>query len=273
MTDFDRRKALEAALAAVDGASAELMKRFRGGAGELRAWHKTPHAPVTEADIASDSAIAAAIEAAGAPGTILSEEGEAAPAGDAPSGKDPLTWLVDPLCGTLPYRDGLTHWGINVALRDGASLELAVLAVPTAGDVFLAVRGGGVALNGARFTSGPPSVPLSEAVVCVEIDSGHWSRYGHDVARWAPAAGVINMFSSIAYPGAQLAHGRLAALVVFDVAPMHVAASAAVALELGLRVTDALGEPVDWSTNNDLPSVVIGWPDHHAALLEAIRRG
>ncbi len=43
--------------------------------------------------------------------------------------------------------------------------------------------------------------------------------------------------------------------------------------ELGLRVTDVHGEPIDWSQDGDLPSLVIGWPEHHAALIEAIIRG
>lgn len=271
MTDFDRRKAVEAALAAVDAASVELMKRFRTPAGELRAWHKAPGAPVTDADMASDQAIAAALRNAGAPGVIVSEEGKSEDVQPG-SGTNPLTWLVDPLCGTLPYRDGLAHWGVNVALRDGGSLELAVLAVPVAGDVFLAVKGRGVARNGRVYTAEPPRAPLSEAVVCVEIDSGQWSEYAPSVARWASAAGVINMFSSIAYPGAQLLQGRLAALVVFRVAPVHVAACAAIGQELGLRITDARGGPIDWSQDGDLPSLVIGWPEHHAALIEAITR-
>lgn len=267
MTDFDRRKALEAALAAVDAASAELTKRFRAAAGEIRAWHKAPGAPVTEADLASDQAIAAALEAAGVPGEIISEEG---PPRTTATG---LTWLIDPLCGTLPYRDGLAHWGVNLALRDGDSLEMAVLAVPTAGDVFLAVRDRGVAHNGERHEQLPPRAPLSEAVVCVEIDNGaEWKTHAPEVVRWAPAVGAINMYSSIAYPAAQLLHGRLAALVVFRVAPVHVAAGAMIAAELGLRVTDIHGAPIQWSGDDDLPSIVIGWPEHHAALVEAIRR-
>ena len=29
-----------------------------------------------------------------------------------------LFWLIDPLCGTVPYSLGMDHWGINIALRD-----------------------------------------------------------------------------------------------------------------------------------------------------------
>jgi myo-inositol-1(or 4)-monophosphatase len=267
VTDFDRRKALDAALAATSAASAELMKRFRPAGGEMHAWQKAPGAPVTDADLASDRAIAAALEAGGAPGEILSEEGRP---GET---HGPLTWLVDPLCGTSPYRYGLAHWGINLALRDVNSLEIAVLAVPTAGDVFLAVRGRGAARNGNRCTASAPHAPLSEAAVCVEIDNGsEWPIYAPGVTRWAPAIGAINMYGSIAYPASQLLQGRLAALVVFRVAPVHVAAGALLAEEVGLRVSDVRGEPIDWSQDGDLPSLVMGWPEHHAALIEAITR-
>lgn len=221
--------------------------------------------------MASDHAIAAALNAGGAPGEILSEEGPAE--GPIAGNRVPLTWLVDPLCGTLPYKYGLAHWGVNVALRDVNSLEIAALAVPTAGDVFLAARGHGVAHNGSRFTSSAPRAPLSEAAVCVEIDNGsEWPTYAPGVIRWAPVIGAINMYSSIAYPASQLLQGRLAAIVVFRVAPVHVAAGALLAAELGLRVSDARGAPIDWSQNGDMPSIVMGWPEHHAALIEAISR-
>jgi len=272
VTEFDRRKAVEAALAAADAAAVELMKRFRAPPGDVRAWLKAPGAPVTDADIASDRAIAAVLRKAEAPGVIVSEEGESRAALEQGAGTDGLTWLIDPLCGTLAFRDGLAHWGVKIALRDAVSLELAVLSVPTAREVFVGVRGAGVAHNGTRMAPVPPRVPLSQAVVCVEIDNGdQWPVQAARVAPWAPKVGAINAYTSIAYPGVQLILGRLAALVVFRVAPVHVAATALIAQELGLRVTDTRGRPVDWSGNDELPEVVIGWPEQHAALVQAMK--
>lgn len=263
MTDYDRRKALGAAIEALDAGSRELMLRFRQADGTLKSWDKAPGAPVTEADIASDRSISRVLLASGVGAGILSEESAA---GD----KQGLVWLVDPLCGTFPYRDGLAHWGLNVALRDERTLELGAIALPPTRDVFSAVRGAGVAHNGRRFEPTPPAVPLERSMICVEIDSAdEWAAHAPLLTRLARAAGAINMFGSAAYPIAQLLQGRLSALVVLKVAPMHVAAGAAIASELGLVVSDLHAAPIDWATDGDLPGIVIAWPEHHAALMKA----
>lgn len=107
-------------------------------------------------------------------------------------------------------------------------------------------------------------------MICVEIDSAdEWTAHAPLLTRFARAAGAINMFGSITYPIAQLLQARLSALVVLKVAPMHVAAGAAIATEIGLVVSDLGGAPVDWTTNGDLPSIVIAWPEHHASLMKA----
>ncbi|MBI4220522.1 MAG: hypothetical protein HY682_10285 [Chloroflexi bacterium] len=79
------------------------------------------------------------------------------------------------------------------------------------------------------------------------------------------------MFSSIAFPAVQLLLGRLAALVVYNVAPTHVAAAAAISLEMGLKVTDDVGRRLEWN-GRDFPVFVIGWPEHHEVLLAVMNR-
>lgn len=267
MTQYDRRKALTAALEALDAGSKSLLHRFRGSAGNLKSWDKAPSAPVTEADISSDRAISDVLSASGIGAGILSEESTA---GEAKG----LVWLVDPLCGTFPYREGMAHWGLNIALRDDRTLELGALAIPSAGEVFAAVRGSGVARNGKRLDPTPPGVPLRRSMICVEIDSADvWAAHAGLLTRLASTVGAINMFGSVAYPAAQLLLGRLAAVVVLRVAVMHVAAGAAIALELGLKVTDLRGAPIDWSTPGDLADIVIGWPEYHRSLIDSINAG
>ena len=64
--------------------------------------------------------------------------------------------------------------------------------------------------------------------------------------------------------------GRLAAAVFYKIAPMHIAAGACIAVELGLRVTDFLGRDLDWNSVEDLPIVVMGWPEIHGQLIDAM---
>lgn len=179
MSDYDRRKALGAAIEALDAGSRELMLRFRQAGGPLKSWDKTQGAPVTEADLASDRAISGVLSGSGIGTGILSEESEAGE-------KRGLVWLVDPLCGTFPYREGLAHWGLNVALRDEEILVLGAIALPPTRDVFSAVRGAGAAHNGRRFEPKPPAVPLERSMICVEIDSAdEWAAHAPLLTRFA----------------------------------------------------------------------------------------
>ena len=50
--------------------------------------------------------------------------------------------------------------------------------------------------------------------------------------------------------------------------PVHVAAGACIAYELGVEVTDDEGEPIDWSLDDEIPVIVFGWPEPHRQVIE-----
>ena len=264
---LDRVKALEAALIAAREAAETLRVRFRQKRGEppLNSWTKDGGGLVTEADIASDQAITQVLKVHNVPGAILSEESH------TPAGDDGLTWLVDPLCGTVPFSTGLAHWGVSIALRQGGSLELGVLTLPTQQDQLTVVRGHGVSRNGRIWTSSSPGARLSEVAVALEIDGGaEWKRALVGSLDWVGSVGQINSFSSAAFPIAQICLGRLAAAVFYKITPVHLAAGALIATELGIMATDASGTPLDWSQDGEFPVVVIGWPEVHGQIIEAM---
>ena len=264
---LDRAKALEAALVAAREAAEALRLRFRRKIGEpaLNSWTKDGGGLVTEADMASDQAIAQVLKVHNVPGAILSEESH------TPASDDGLTWLVDPLCGTVPFSTGLAHWGVSIALRQGENLELGVLTLPAQQDQLTVVRGRGVSRNGRIWTSSPPGVSLSEVTVALEIDGGaEWKRALAGSLDWVGSVGQINSFSSAAFPVAQICLGRLAAAVFYRITPVHLAAGALIAAELGIVATDASGAPLNWSQDGEYPVVVIGWPEVHGQIIEAM---
>lgn len=264
--EFDIRRVLEAAVLASAAASEVLLRRFRvvGGA-ELNSWMKSPGALVTDADIESDGAIREALEKHRAPGRILSEESVTEREGEG------LTWLIDPLCGTVPFASGMSHWGVNIALRRDETLEVAVLSTPPSGEQLSAVRGRGVSRNGKVYTGEHMDRPLGESTVGLEIDGGaEWARQLKGGLEWVPSVSQINTFASAAYPMMQLCLGRLDAAVFYGIEPVHLAAGATVALELGLKVTDDKGADIDWSGDGEIAVVVAGWPKVHAELIAAM---
>ena len=262
---------MEAATSAALAASKVLMSRFRSGVQNLSSWEKSPGALVTEADIESDNAIADALRASGCGGVIISEESNVDLGG---SNDGAIEWLIDPLCGTVPFSTGMNHWGVNIAMRDDGELVLSVLAVPTSETLLTAEVGSGVKLDGEDLTVAGIDRDLGEVAVGLEVDGQEVWRTLLDTGGldWVTRVGQANGFSSAAYPLMLVATGRMAAVVFYGIEPMHFAAGCLAALMLGARATDGSGDEIDWSRNDELPMVVVGWPRVHGQLIEAISR-
>ena len=141
-----RDKLLSVALDASKAGSSALLSRFRPPMGTpLELHYKGPSDVVTDADIASDKAITDVLTRSGVPGDILSEESR------TDKGDGQLTWLIDPLCGTLPFSTGLPHWVcVCVALRSGIDLLIGVVALPATGEVLRAYPNNPAALRAIR---------------------------------------------------------------------------------------------------------------------------
>jgi len=60
-----------------------------------------------------------------------------------------LTWIADPLDGTLNFIQGLPHWCVSVALWDAEGPLVGCIYDPLREDLFVAVRGQGATWNGA----------------------------------------------------------------------------------------------------------------------------
>jgi myo-inositol-1(or 4)-monophosphatase len=266
---LDLQQILKAADNAAAAASEVLMARFRPSSAEaLDTFYKSPNALVTDADLAADNAITEALAAAEAPGRILSEESKTKLSDD-----DSLTWLVDPLCGTVPFSTGMDHWGVNIALRQNGDLIAASLPLPSLGERLSATKGNGVIRNGEPFTASSPRQKLSESTIGLEVDGPEeWRTRLTGYLDWIPSVSQINTFASAAYPIALVCLGRLPAAVFYGIEPMHFAAGAMIASEIGVLVTDELGAPIDWSKDDELSVVVIGWPVIHEQLLDAMAK-
>lgn len=278
MSNDSTARILQAAIDAAQVASKSLTanSELAGGSG-LKTWMKSPGALVTEADIAADKVITASLLASGVPASILSEESTS---GDDSSD---LTWLVDPLCGTVPYRSGMPHWGVNIAIRRGTQLEVGVIALPPSNCVLAAAVGEGVTLNGEPFTASDPGLPLAESVIGLEVSGGAmWSRLisqnesGNSPLAWPGSISHTNTFASSAYPLALVCTGGMSGVVFygndtrFD--SVHAAAGIVIAQELGVIVSNERGEPLEPSPAQPNQAAVMAWPSVHDSLIKAMSR-
>lgn len=263
---------MEAAVAASNAAGEVLMTRFRAGVQNLSSWEKSPGALVTEADIESDRAIADVLANSGCGGVILSEESNVDLGSSNDDGGAGIEWLIDPLCGTVPFSTGMNHWGVNIAMRADGELALSVLSTPPTGTLITAESKEGVRVNGEPLQISFPKRNLGEVAVGLEIDGqDQWRKLlSTGGLNWVTQVGQANGFSSAAYPLMLVCTGRMSAVVFYRIEPMHVAAGSLAAMMLGARTTDGNGEPIDWSRDDELSMVVVGWPRIHDQLITAI---
>ncbi len=246
-------------------ASDLLIGKFRpDNPSDLKKFYKSVNALVTDADLSSDKKITQNLNDSRLSANIYSEESQ-----KTIDKNSNLFWLIDPLCGTVPYSLGMDHWGINIALRDKEKLILSCLSSPSIGEYFSVIHGQEVTRNGKSHKSTSPAKNLSESTIVLEVDGGsEWKKNMNEISKWITKVSQVNSFSSIAYPMTQMALGRIPGGVFYGIDTVHFAAGAMIVESLGLLVTDKQGKNIDWSKKEPLDCVVVGWPNIHEELIK-----
>lgn len=108
---------------------------------------KPDQSVLTEADLAADEKIAAAIESQYPEDSLISEELQPIHR-EKPSNSNNRVWVVDPLDGTTNFSLGLPIWGVSIALLVDGWPEIAALCFPMFAELYSARRGAGAHLNG-----------------------------------------------------------------------------------------------------------------------------
>lgn len=101
---------------------------------------------VSRADREAEEIIRAALGAAFPEDGFLGEEG------GAQQGQSGLTWVIDPIDGTVPFVSGLPHWCVAIALQSAERTEAGVIFQPVTGEMFTAIHDRGAWLNGAGLS-------------------------------------------------------------------------------------------------------------------------
>ncbi len=216
--------------------------------------------PVTSADIAADAFLRQAFAGRFPGDGWLSEE----TADDHTRLNCRRVWVVDPLDGTKEFVQGLPEFALSVALVDERQPVLAVVLNPPTGEIFHAVSGSGVFLNGvpARIS---PNQELANACLLRSRTEQAQSSILENVCR-------VRSVGSIAYKLALVAAG--AADLTISLCPKHewdICAGTLLVRESGGLVTDLHGR--GFRFNRETPSVegvVAGNPSIHARALEWI---
>jgi myo-inositol-1(or 4)-monophosphatase len=191
---------------------------------------------VTEADSSSERLVVARLAAERPRDAILAEEG------GATGGTSGLTWVVDPLDGTINFVYGFPVFGISIACRSEAGTLLGVVHDPVRAETFTAVRGGGAFRDGTRLVLGQ-GPPLSEALVGTgfSYDSARRAAQGRLVAHVLPGVRDIRRAGAAAIDLCWVAAGRLDAHYEAGLAPWDLEAGSLVVTEAGGTVEAVAG--------------------------------
>lgn len=166
----------------------------------------------------------------------------------ATAGTSGLTWLVDPIDGTVNYLYGIPHYAVSIAVVEGEPDPLTWRALagcvvnPATGELYTATEGGGAFL-GDRAVRAAESVPLAQALVATGFayDSTMRGVQGDVVARLLPEVRDIRRMGTASLDLCAVATGRVNAYFERTLSPWDHAAGALIAREAGARVTGLNG--------------------------------
>jgi myo-inositol-1(or 4)-monophosphatase len=231
---YDDLLALAVDIAAEAGA---LAARRRAEGVEVAASKSTPVDVVTEADRETEALIRSRLADARPDDGFLGEESGA---GGGTSG---LTWVVDPIDGTVNYLYGIPHYAVSIAVVEGDPDPLTWRALagcvfnPESGELFAAAAGGGATLGGAAISVAPP-VALSHALIATGFAYNAATRgeQGTLAASLLPHVRDLRRFGTAALDLCFVASGRVNAYYERTLSPWDHAAGALIAREAGAVV-------------------------------------
>ena len=226
------RLAQDTALAAGD-----LAARRRAEGVQVAATKSSPEDVVTLADRETESLIRVLLADARPDDGFLGEESAAT------RGTSGLTWVVDPIDGTVNYLYGFPAWAVSIAVVEGdpdpATWTTLAGAVynPTGDELFTAAAGDGAWL-GVRRLQVPTDVPLSLALLGTGFSyrAAERERQADVVRGLIGEVRDIRRIGSAALDLCSVAAGRLNLYYERGLSPWDHAAGALVAREAGARV-------------------------------------
>jgi myo-inositol-1(or 4)-monophosphatase len=213
---------------------------------------------VTEADRVCEELIRERLLGARPGDAFIGEESVGEEGDDVSSGSG-VTWIVDPIDGTVNYLYGLPHYAVSIAASRAGQVLAGVVRSPVPGDEYAATLGGGATRNGVplRVRSNPP---LDEALIATgfSYESAIRARQARAVARMLPQVRDIRRQGSCALDLCAVASGQSDGYVEEGSHIWDHAAGGLIAAEAGATFEV-------WTTTADRDLVVCaptpGWPD------------
>ena len=181
----------------------DLVMSMRTRGADVAQTKSSPTDIVTEADRTSEELIRRRLLDARPEDGFVGEEGNVI------EGSSGVSWVVDPIDGTVNYLYGLPHYAVSIAARREEEVVAGVVCAPALEVEYAATLGGGATCNGVpiRVRSSPP---LEQALISTgfsyELDIR--TRQAGAVAQLIPRVGNIRRQGSCALDLCAVAAGQ-----------------------------------------------------------------
>ncbi|HYZ67833.1 MAG TPA: inositol monophosphatase family protein [Mycobacterium sp.] len=243
----------------------EVFDDRRPDAGAAVRAKSTPTDPVTVVDTETERLLRDRLAELRPGEQILGEE-----EGGAIGGRDGLTWVLDPIDGTVNFVYGIENYAVSVGVqRDGVSVAGAVANVP-AGALYSAALGHGAHVRRDGVTTPLRSSAAAELSMSL-VGTGfsyapdHRARQAEILAKMLPVVRDVRRIGSCALDLCMVAAGQLDAYYEDGVHVWDWAAGALIAEEAGASMRLP-------SVDDGTGLIVAAAPGIAEALADALRR-
>lgn len=207
----------------------------------------------TQMDVAAEKFIVDSILAARPDDGIIGEEGSERPS------KSGITWVIDPLDGTVNYVYGLPGWNVSIAAKDIDGPIVGVVTAPTINSTWKATRGGGSFYNGHKISCNDP-IELDRALIATgfQYDVANRVSQMEDLAKLVPIARDVRRNGAAAVDFCHVAMGAIDGFYESGLKEWDWAAGGLIAQEAGAIFTQHGTAPLQTS--------IVAGPSLHASL-------
>ena len=166
-------------------------------------------------------------------------------------------WIIDPLDGTTNFAHGIPHFAVSIAYYKNGIAECGVVFNPARDELYTAIRGQGVWLNGRSFQVAETS-SFSAMLIGVGFyyDRGEMmqSTLATIEALFKKKIRGIRRFGTASLDLCHVARGMYGAFFEYQLSPWDFAAGRLIVEEAGGQVTTAAGRPLPLDVTSVLAS-------------------
>lgn len=216
---------------------------------------------VTDVDRSSEALIVGSLLRARPDDGVHGEEGSSR------KGSTGLTWVIDPLDGTINYLYGIPVFSVSIAAWVAGRSIVGVVHNPSTGEMFTASERTGAALDGRELRLEATGRPIGEALVGTGFSYSARNRAAQArlLSVVLPEVRDIRRAGSATLDLSAVACGRLDAFYESELKPWDSAAGGLIAREAGATVIALEGL-------FEGPTILAAAPGLQAPLVELLRR-